>query len=1114
MGTQPTHGHLMKRLVSLYLLWMLVGMAFAQNAIYVWPPVTKVPVNGTQSIKATVTGNTNKTINWTTTCGTLTASSSTGATVGLSKATTGTCTVTGTMAADGTKTATSAVTFESVRPDLQAASIHPRIGLTSSEVTDLIAKAAFGATNVAYTQGLANYFVERQTYNNATFCWTGGGCGLPGPISSGVTPNLTPTAYSIASCVITLTVTNTFSVNQAFNLSGYATSTFLNNQTINVSSATGGTVTGPMQNCHANTGTVTESGTISGILQTNGGIGDGVNDFTANGGGPFESDAVLYALMALIDPTTGNRPTWAAHAHDMSLWEMNEVCAQVYANPGTCVTRNRSNRNQPFIGNQFIMNNRAQTNAMPLIKSIDWNYASFTSGEIASMVQVGHLWGQELTGALGDGASGTNEFVTPVGAYNDPAIINKNVGDEQGGANNFAVNHFQVLVGIGLLFDPADDIPIASCASSNTTICNADGTAKTVSAYGVYSVKGWLYRLFATFEDQHIVNAVYALADPFLCPDIGNPQANSNTINCTGSMAGGFSSEGTGYGSLSMSMMFPAVYNLYLAGKLDPAVDPQASFISSSYWDKQTVSFIHQLQPDAFGTGSGAPYTQFGSDASWIIIANTMLNDQMVYDAKFGSSFRVGMDKWYSYNAQYQNNSSFTYHFIGCCGSNSTPGSGYLGGTSLYISNYIQATGLTNDGDLPNVNPYNPSANTYDPRNTSTLPLDFENLSSNGGFYRYYGRDNWTTTATQFQFGCNTPVIDHAMPSCGRFDYLRAGEPLTVGLGGSSNSDGAAQAPSHQNIPGYQWNSSFNCNVAPSAAGICLEGGMVDTAFGITSNLVLATSSNSSYYYAATDASGSYIYSYDSCLYCSPSQNVTLSQREIVWLKPDQIFIYDRSSNMGLGTFNQFVMNLQQVPTISGNRASMNSTGGQKLYVNSLLPGTSSFSNVLTNARQMTPSPMATQSCTDGMGTTVCAPTLIDAASGVLTSIRMLHTIEGRASGSATSSALVQSSAGTDFDGGTIGATIVMFKKTLTDTFTSLTYAASSATTHYITGLAANTNYGISGAGTPGSATTDVAGVLTFSATGTGNIVISGGSSPVFPRISGAFRIAGGGVVR
>jgi hypothetical protein len=123
----------------------------AQNAIYVFPPTPRTPVGGVQSLTAVVTGNANKTVNWSSTCGTLVGS---GNTIGVQSSSAGACTVTATMAADGVTAASSVVTFEPVRPDLQAAGIHPRIGLTAADVTDLQTKIT-NAGDVAYTVGNA-----------------------------------------------------------------------------------------------------------------------------------------------------------------------------------------------------------------------------------------------------------------------------------------------------------------------------------------------------------------------------------------------------------------------------------------------------------------------------------------------------------------------------------------------------------------------------------------------------------------------------------------------------------------------------------------------------------------------------------------------------------------------------------------------------------------------------------------------------------------------------------------------------------------------------------------------------------------------------------------------
>ena len=106
-------------------------------------------------------------------------------------------------------------------------------------------------------------------------------------------------------------------------------------------------------------------------------------------------------------------------------------------------------------------------------------------------------------------------------------------------------------------------------------------------------------------------------------------------------------------------------------------------------------------------------------------------------------------------------------------------------------------------------------------------------------------------------------------------------------------------------------------------------------------------------------------------------------------------------------------------------------------------------------------------------------------------SMRSLNVLEVNNFGtSATGATLVQSSSGQALDCGKFGgSTLVCFQRVL-GSFTGTTFPASGATTIYVSDLTPNTSYTVSGAGAPSSATTDSAGVLTFAATGTGNITV------------------------
>jgi hypothetical protein len=102
----------------------------------------------------------------------------------------------------------------------------------------------------------------------------------------------------------------------------------------------------------------------------------------------------------------------------------------------------------------------------------------------------------------------------------------------------------------------------------------------------------------------------------------------------------------------------------------------------------------------------------------------------------------------------------------------------------------------------------------------------------------------------------------------------------------------------------------------------------------------------------------------------------------------------------------------------------------------------------------------------------------------------------GSSSFSKTTTSLVQSSAGQEFDCALIGETMACFMRGWPATFTGTAVAASGATAVYVSDLTPGTTYMITGAGTPSTATTDTAGVLAFSASGSGPITVGSGSPP------------------
>jgi hypothetical protein len=126
------------------------------------------------------------------------------------------------------------------------------------------------------------------------------------------------------------------------------------------------------------------------------------------------------------------------------------------------------------------------------------------------------------------------------------------------------------------------------------------------------------------------------------------------------------------------------------------------------------------------------------------------------------------------------------------------------------------------------------------------------------------------------------------------------------------------------------------------------------------------------------------------------------------------------------------------------------------------------------------------------------------------TSLRTLNVLEAQTLGTgATTTTLVSSSAGQAYDCALIGTSQTCFMQNLA-TFTGTTVAASGATAQYFADMVPFTTYTISATGAPATATSDQAGVLSFAATGTGNIVITPGGATAAPtNLTGTVKATG-----
>jgi hypothetical protein len=246
------------------------------------------------------------------------------------------------------------------------------------------------------------------------------------------------------------------------------------------------------------------------------------------------------------------------------------------------------------------------------------------------------------------------------------------------------------------------------------------------------------------------------------------------------------------------------------------------------------------------------------------------------------------------------------------------------------------------------------------------------------------------------------------------------------------------------------------------------------------------------------NATGAYNFNYPSTYARTDVQNAT---RDFLWIKPYYLAIYDRGVT-GQAAFKQVWFNTTGAPTISRTDTSWTSAlGTLSVYLHTLLPSGATISTVATPQWPM----QVNGGLSNQAGADYAPYTRIEINAGTPTSAQFLNVLEAQNHGTAaTGAALMQSTSGQGFDGAIIGSTCAMFARVWPATFTGTTYPASGCTTHYISDLTPNTTYTIAGAGAPSSATTDTAGVLTFSASGTGNITLGTTGKPGITVATGA----------
>ncbi|HEV2577229.1 MAG TPA: putative Ig domain-containing protein [Acidobacteriaceae bacterium] len=628
--------------------------------------------------------------------------------------------------------------------------------------------------------------------------------------------------------------------------------------------------------------------------------------------------------------------------------------------------------------------------------------------------------------------------------------------------NNYTHARILVLTAAALTFNDnsTDDPPLTNtCNATRYQVC-PDGTAGSLHAYWTYVSGGMLYKDWATMEDPSVVQAAYGFSSTPTC----NTAWHTPT-SCLGQGRGGESSEGTSYGASIVKLRW-ALNAIHTAGYDDPLLyGPQMSMDSMSYWDLRYVSDLTQLtgRSGVSTDQSRWNYLTDGDSLNYYLYPSGMGTEAAMLsaDAYVGRTDDSAGLEWLVANSAFGGANGSVGNCQFYCGIVNELGNDYASTVALdlFISSAPDPTGQLTD-----------------PR--TTLPTDWFNAGNQHIVVRDGG---WTTGAnTIFSSYCTNTQIDHEHQFCGGFDLYSQGEYITKGrMEFNDYNDEFSAAWNKNNLdliqyPGQTWCTSNPWCTFNQAA---TDGGQFW--HGYESGLsTLYHSELPGYVAAIVDDHNAFNGAWG--VY-SNFNGVTGASRSLIYLRgQNEVIYYDRGDTGSNAWEKATYLVATGAPTITGNTASWPTRSGkQEVFWTAVEPA------------QTAPSLDTTYTDADAARDwEIYGRMKIDA--GSVATARFLSVLQwGPAGSSVTASTQVTSTSGTSFEGALVGSTVVMFMHDWPASFTSVTYPASGATTQYVSDLTPNTTYSISGAGAPSTATTDNAGVLTFSASGSGNITIS-----------------------
>ncbi len=309
------------------------------------------------------------------------------------------------------------------------------------------------------------------------------------------------------------------------------------------------------------------------------------------------------------------------------------------------------------------------------------------------------------------------------------------------------------------------------------------------------------------------------------------------------------------------------------------------------------------------------------------------------------------------------------------------------------------------------------------------------------GSGRILARTDWSADATWLTYKLGWNQIEHQQADANQIEFYRRGEWLTKGRAGQGANIGSSD---YHNTLAIQ-------NTAPATFVIPAQ----RDNFARGSQWFYNSNGDGIIHVASLGDGYAYILGDSTTLYDSnalQSTDIVHVSRALVWLKPDHLIIYDRADSGTRGRFKRFWLNTPTRAAISGNRATVTTASGQRLYVTTLLPTNATMT---AEAAEPLPNEIA-------RGEPMQFRLRVQAALNE-TTVRFLHVLQGADAGVNPSPlVLIEGKAETRYAGVVVENIAVLFREHEFTPFQSVTYAVPATTiAHLVTGLRPNGDYDV-----------------------------------------------------